>query len=101
MTYLDRSAGTEAELKATDHALSKLRQSGPVMNLGLSGDDGVGLGAGNLGLPNHQFAVDFSEGSNPAKAHRFAEGVVSKLKAKWHIEVVPKGDGARGMRSCS
>lgn len=100
MAYVDRSASTEGELKATDHVLSKLGQHSPVMNLGLQGDDGVGLGAGNLGLPDHQFAVGFSEGSNPAKAHRFAEDVVSKLKEMWHVEVVTQGQGARGMRSC-
>lgn len=100
MAYLDRSADTEAELKATDHVLSKLGQNSPVMNLGLLEGDGVGLSAGNLGLPDHQFAVGFSEGSNPAKAHRLAEDVVSKLKQKWHVEVVPQGQGARSMRSC-
>lgn len=100
MNYVDRSAGTEAELKATDHVLSKLGQHDSVMNLGLVGDDGVGLGAGNLGLPNHQFAVGFSEGSNPAKARLFAEDVVSKLKQMWHVEAVRPGRGARGMKSC-
>jgi hypothetical protein len=100
MTYLDRSASTEGELRATDHVLSNLGQHDPVMNLGLLGKDNVDMTATNLGLPKHEIVIGFSEGSDPARAHRLADEVVNELKQKWHVELVPQGQGARGMKWC-
>jgi hypothetical protein len=96
MTYIDRSGPTERELAATD-ASGLLA---PVINSGLEGPNGLGLGVGNLGLPKYQVAVGFSEGSNPAEAHRFADSVVSRFKSRWHVETVPEGRGALPIADC-
>src|SRR5579859_1782768 len=45
MTFMDRSAATEVELKATDRVLDKLKQNTPVVNLGIQGKDGIGMSA--------------------------------------------------------
>lgn len=100
MSYIDRSSDTEAELRATDHVLSKLGQHDPVMNLGLLGKGGLNITAANLGLPQHEIVIGFSEGSDPARAHRLADEVLNELKQKWHVELVPQGQGARGMKVC-
>jgi hypothetical protein len=100
MVFIDRSAATEVELRSTDRVLEKLKQNTPIINLGIQGKDGVGMSAGNLGLPNYQVALGFSEGSNPSEAHKFADVVVKRLEEQWHVETVPAGAGARPMKTC-
>jgi hypothetical protein len=99
MRYIDNSERTKAELE-------EIRKTAPTtptstLNIGASDADGVGFGAGNLGLPSDQVVVGFSEGSNPLKAHRFADTVVSKLKKQWYVETVPAGRGALPMPNCA
>jgi hypothetical protein len=100
MSFIDRSAATESELRSTDHVLDKLKQDTPIVNLGIEGKGGVGMSAGNLGLPNYQVALGFSEGSDPPGAHAFSDRVVSRLKARWHVETVPAGKGAFPLKTC-
>jgi hypothetical protein len=95
MTYIDRSGPTEREFAALNRP-----NTAPVINIGLEGSDGVGLGVGNLGLPKYQVAVGFSEGSKPVEARRLAEMVVGQLKARWHVETVPEGRGALPIPNC-
>jgi hypothetical protein len=96
MTYIDNSGPTEGDL-AVFNAPGRLA---PVINLGLEGPDGVGLGAGNVGLPRYQVAVGFSAGSRPTEARRFADTVVQQFKARWHVETVPEGRGALPIPNC-
>jgi hypothetical protein len=66
------------------------------------GDEVVSM-IGNVGLPDHQLVVGFSEGSNASDAHRFAQMVVSKLEEHWHVEIVPNPaeSGALPMKNCN
>jgi len=100
MTFIDGNASTERDLKAIG---VKIDPSAPVINLGVERKDGMGLTAGNLGLPNYQVALGFSEGSNSSDAHRFADMVLSKLEEHWHVVVVPNPakSGALPMKNCS
>jgi hypothetical protein len=68
--------------------------------MGANRKDGVGWEGGNLGLSAYEVALGFSEGSNPADAHRFSDLVISELKKRWPVYVVPLGHGALPMKSC-
>jgi hypothetical protein len=99
MRFIDNSENTKAEL-------DEIRKTTPntptsTLNIGASDDDGVGFGASNLGLPNDQVAVGFSEGSNPLKAHRFADMVVGKIRKLWYVVPVPPGRGALPIPNCA
>lgn len=96
MKFVDGSAETKKDLKI----MSAPHQTGPVINMGFDREDGVGLMAGDLGSPDYQVAVGFSEGSNPTGAHAFADRVVGRLKTRWHVDNVPAGKGAFPMRTC-
>jgi hypothetical protein len=97
MTFIDSSATTEQNLKTIGAAIDP---SAPVINVGVERKDGLGLTAGNMGLPNYQVALGFSAGSNPAEAHKFAETVIKTLESRWHVEVVPPGRGALPLTNC-
>lgn len=96
MNFLDHSAETKRDLKV----IGALPEQTLVINMGVDREDGVGLGAGNLGLPGYQVVVGFSEGSNPPEAHTFADKVVSRLKTRWNVETVPAGKGALPLKMC-
>jgi hypothetical protein len=96
MRYIDTSERTKVELET----LRKTTGIGQMISLGVIGDNGVGLGAGNFGLGDYQVAVGFAEGSNPLEEHRFAEAVVRTLSTRWHIEVVPDGRLAMPLTNC-
>jgi hypothetical protein len=100
LSFIDASANTQKDLESMDNPNVAKAMYGPLVNMGIERSDGVGLTAGNLGMPANQLVVGFSEGSDPAYAHRFADGVVDKLKQHWHVEMVPPGLGATGMKSC-
>jgi hypothetical protein len=97
MSFIDGNASAERDLKAMG---VKTDPSAPVINLGVERKDGMGLTAGNLGLPNYQVALGFSEGSDSAEAHRFADTVVRKVSEHWHVVVVPAGRGALPLVTC-
>jgi len=97
---IDRSADTQKELNDIGHPGEGARTR-PVINMGILLGDGVGVTAGNLGMPGYQVAVGFSESSKPANAHRFADAVVKRLAERWRVEPVPAGTGAKGMENCN
>lgn len=98
MAFIDGSASTARDLKEIG---VKIDPSAPIINLGVERKDGMGLIAGNLGLPNYQVALGFSEGSDSAEAHRFADTVVRKVSEQWHVLVVPAGRGALPLTTCN
>lgn len=95
MNYVDRSAASQRESIAL-----KLKQAYPLINIGGIGKDGTSWGAGNGGLPAYEVGLGFTEGSNPAAAHRFADMVIRELKQKWPVDVLPPGRGAFPMKTC-
>ncbi|MGH8850005.1 MAG: hypothetical protein ACREYD_03330 [Casimicrobiaceae bacterium] len=99
--FLDWSAETQAELDTIGHPMDGARTR-PAINMGFTRRDGVGLTAGNLGLPGYQVALGFSKGSNAPAAHKLAQRIVSKLEERWHVEIVPNPaeSGAFPMTNC-
>jgi hypothetical protein len=100
MKYLDNSNRTRAELDAVRYVAPGTTKSDPIINIDLSDNLGMGVGASNLGLSGYQIVLGFSEGSSTIKAQRFSDSVVEKLAKQWRIEIVPAGRGALQMTSC-
>lgn len=61
---------------------------------------GTGVSAGNLRLRPYQVAFGFTEGSQPARAHRLADRLVQELSRHWPVQKVPQGQGVLPMPSC-
>lgn len=101
MKFIDGSAETQRDLAAiaTSQMKAEITKS-PVVNMGIERADGMGMTIGNLGLPFHQYAFGFSEGADPEQAHKVADRFVTKVSKHWHLEKVPDGMGARGMKQC-
>lgn len=100
MDFLDNSANTKRELDAVGYAGDERTRGSPVINIGVQRSDGLGIGAGNLGLPGYQVALGFSAGSSTTEAQAFANRVVSQLEQRWRISFVPAGSGAKPMAGC-
>lgn len=100
MEYIDNSGQTQRDLQHIHESNKNVPLNKRVLNVGVRRSDGMGLSAGNLGLPNYQVAVGFAEGSNLAQAHHFADSVVRTLSQLWHIETIPAGRGAFPIKTC-
>jgi hypothetical protein len=100
-TLIDNSASTQKELDAMGHSFEGARNR-PVINMGIEWQDGSGMLVSNLGLPDYQVVVGFSEGSSLPRAQRFAQKVVGKLEERWRVEFVPDPakSGALPMADC-
>ena len=72
-----------------------------MINIGSEGGDGLGLMAGNVGLPGYQVAIGFSEGRDPAAARQLAARTVQRLKVRWTVKTVPEGHGALPLKNCA
>ena len=89
MQYHDRSAITQKELVTLQQAPQY-----SVFNISAHDTAGVGWGGGNLGLSAYEMSIGFSEGTNPAAGHAFAEEVIRRLSSKWTVYEVPSNRGA-------
>jgi len=89
MKFTDRSTETNREL-----ATLKVKPNYEVMNISAIRGDGVGWGAGNLGLSEFEVSIGFGEGSNPPAAREFVNAVIRALGQKWHVYHVPQDRGA-------
>lgn len=95
MEYSDASVTTQKQL-----TVIKSNPNYSVINLDVDGEDGVGLGAINVGLSAYEVAIGFAQGTNPKEAQRFADTVVAALKTKWYVYTVPPGQGALPLAAC-
>jgi hypothetical protein len=100
MKFVDHSLETQRNLAVIRGDAWKPDTSNPVIAIDMGLDDGLGLGVGNLGLPNYQVAVGFSGGQDPAEARKFSDMVVARLSQRWHVETVPDGSGALPLKVC-
>jgi len=100
MEFIDNSAETEKDLKAVSSPNNDKVMEGPIINVGVLREDGVGLIAGNVGLPGYQAAIGFSEGENPVYARAFARKVVKQLAQHWQIIFVSPEKGAQPLKNC-
>ncbi len=100
LKFIDNSAQQGSDLKAMGADKLLKRDASLAIDLHIEGKGGMGVTAGNLGLPPYQVALGFTEGSDAAKAHRLSARLVRALSRRWHVETVPQGMGAVPMKSC-
>jgi len=100
LKFIDGSAKTGADLKTM--GADKLLKSDPAhaINVAIEGEKGMGVTAGNLGLPPYQVALGFTAGSDMAKARRLSDRLVHALAQQWHVATVPQGKGAFPLEGC-
>ena len=100
LTFVDNSAATKDYLQdVRDKGLVKLDHA-PTINMSIEGKRGLGVTAGNIGLPTNQVAIGFTAGANATKAHKLADHLVQALSQLWQVQTVPKGQGVFPMNSC-
>lgn len=96
-------------LRFIDNSPSQTRDLGKVgadrdvshaIDLHIEGEGGLGVTAGNLGLPTYQVGLGFTEGSDPAKARHLANHLISGLSQHWSVQRVPSSQGILPMRGC-
>jgi hypothetical protein len=100
LKFVDGSAKTGNDLKIMGADKYLKRDPSLAINVGIEGDEGLGVTAGNLGLPPYQVALGFTAGSDAAKARRLSNRLVQALSQRWHVETVPQGKGVFPMKSC-
>lgn len=100
LTFIDSSAKTAAELKMIDPNKDAKRDLFRIIHVGIEGSGGMGVTAGNLGLPAYQIALGFTEGDDAVKAHQLSKRLVATLSQYWLIETVPAGQGALPLKAC-
>lgn len=86
--FVDNSAATEKDLDRIGNPNVEKILKRPVINVGMQRDDGVALIATNVGVPDCQVAVGFTDGAKSSDARSFANMVVSKLEHHWRVEPV-------------
>lgn len=102
MTFIDSSPQTEADLQRIGVNSPPLPEGEPLINMGINGPGGLGVTAGNLGLPGYQVALGFTEGGNATKGKAFADALVRELDQRWELVEVPNPDerGAFPLPNC-
>jgi len=100
MTFIDNSAKTQRELDVVGQSNINESQDAHVLNIGIEGDDGLGVTAGNLGLARYQVALGFTKGSSDTEGSQFADVVVRELRTKWMVTRVPAGKAAMRASGC-
>jgi hypothetical protein len=100
LKFVDNSGNAERELKEVGYAGRERTGGSRVIDVRVIRNDGMGIGASNVGLPGYQVAMGFSEGSDPSEAHRFADAVIKRLEQHWRVEKVPPGTGALPKPDC-
>lgn len=96
MEFVDGSASTEKDLSTLGQ-----HPGYELIYIGVSGKNGIGLEAGNLGLSAHEVAIGFSEGTDKARAQEFEDAVIQALDRRWQVHAVPPNQGALSLESCS
>lgn len=102
MTFIDNSAQTQADLQQIGPNSGPLPEGEPLINMGINGPGGLGVTAGNLGLPGYQVALGFTEGGDATKGKEFADALVRELDQRWELVEVrnPDSRGAFPLQNC-
>jgi hypothetical protein len=101
LEFIDNSSNAERGLNETGYVGNERTGGSRVMDIRVVRRDGMGIGATNVGLPGYQVAMGFAEGGSTAvEAQDFAKRVLSRLKKRWSVELVPTGAGAGPMAAC-
>lgn len=100
LKFIDNSLQQGSDLHEIGADKLMGRNADRAIDVHIEGAEGMGVTAGNLGLPEYQVALGFTEGANPSKAHRLSDQLIKALSRRWHVEVLPLGTGAMPMKSC-
>jgi len=100
MRFADNSADTERDLGTVGYAGRERADGSPVLNVAVEREDGMGVGAVNVGLPGYQVALGFTEGSDRLETQRFADAIIRELEKYWQIERLPPGSGVLPKPGC-
>lgn len=100
MTFTDNSARTQAELEKAKHSATQLRTNDGAINMAVEGEGGLGMTAGNLGLPRYQMVMGFSAGMDRLASEKFANKVIEALSSHWIVERLDSSQGAKPMKEC-
>ena len=100
LQFIDNSAQQGVDLKnmGADKALG--RDAAYAIDFHIEGESGLGATAGNLGLPPYQVGLGFTEGDDPAKAHKLANKLIRELSRRWDVQKVALTKGILPMKSC-
>ena len=100
LQFIDNSAETGRALRNIGAEEAARHGAAFAIDVHIEGEHGLGVTAGNLGLPAYQVALGFTAGRNAAKAHKLADRLVQALSQRWRVQTVPKGQGTLPMSSC-
>jgi hypothetical protein len=100
LQFIDNSAQQGSDLKAMGADKLLKRDASLAIDFQIEGNGGMGVTAGNLGLPPYQVGLGFTEGSDAAKAHQLSARLIHALSQRWQVETIPAGKGAMPMKSC-
>jgi hypothetical protein len=100
LQLIDNSAQQAQNLKEVGADRPLKRDVSRAIDLHIEGESGLGVTAGNLGLPPYQVGLGFTEGRDPAKAHRLANHLISRLSQRWDVQRVPSSEGIFPMKGC-
>ena len=93
--FADRSSGIQRELRTLG-----MDPGYRVIGISVTGEDGVGLAAGNLSLGPYQAVVGFTQGADADASEAFAKNAIAALEAKWTLRQVANGQGAFKLPDC-
>jgi len=100
LQFIDNSAQQAQDLKDTGADKALKRDVSHAIDLRIEGEGGLGVTAGNFGLPPYQVGLGFTEGRDPATAHRVANHLISSLSHRWNVQRVPSNQGILPMKGC-
>jgi len=92
---VDRSSGIHRELRTLG-----MDPGYRAIGISVTGEDGVGLAAGNLSLGPYQAVVGFTQGADAEASEAFAKDAIATLEGKWKLRPVASGQGASKLPDC-
>jgi hypothetical protein len=101
MEFVDNSRNAEQELKHLNYAGRDRSDGSRLIDIRVIRNDGMSIGATNLGLPGYQMVMGFSEGSDATESREFANRTLLRIKKRWSVRPVPAGTGAQPLADCS
>jgi len=101
MAFEDTSESAKRGLAAVGHPGVERTRGSPVVEVSVYRADGMGVTAGNLGLPGYQIALGFTDGRHEGDGRLFANSVVKRLEQRWRVVTVPDDRGALPLPDCN
>lgn len=100
LRFIDNSAQQAGDLKAIGADEVLKRDVALAIDFHIEGTNGLGVTAGNLGLPPFQVGMAFTEGNDPPKAHRLADQLIGALSQRWNVQRLAPGTSVLPMKTC-